>query len=242
MEWSSICSVEVAQSAAQGHGGMGREREEPDENSSYWKVNIWINNLPLLQPINSSLLKDITWHYSSSFSSYSVNSWLLPDSLTGISMVFKLKGLHFMAEIALEDELIPNSTCWKACLQPLCFSSVSNQAMPLLLPKGCTLCYVEIYSRAQINGDECFYYLLETMQMQSVGYEVREKGFIQQDRIASLGSKSNVGTFPCRYDEERGGPFPPVNMVFRTDGKRPQGSVIIETFLMSRSIIRKKSL
>lgn len=61
--------------------------------------------------------------------------------------------------------------------------------MLLFLPEGCTPCYVEIYSRAQINGDECFYYLSETMQMQSVGYEVREKGLIQQHRRASLGSK-----------------------------------------------------
>lgn len=112
--------------------------------------------------------------------------------------------------------------------------------MLLLLPKGCTLCYVEIYSRAQINGDEYFYYLHETMQMQSVGYEAGEKGLIQQDRIATLGSKSNVGTFPCRYGKERGGPFPPMNMVFWTDGERPQGSVIIEMFLMNRSNIRKK--
>lgn len=61
--------------------------------------------------------------------------------------------------------------------------------MLLLLLKGCTLCYMEIYSSTEINGGECFYYLSETMQMQTAGYEVREKGLIQQDRRASSGSK-----------------------------------------------------
>lgn len=62
-------------------------------------------------------------------------------------------------------------------------------AVLLLLPKGRTLCYVEIYSRVQISDDECFNYLSEAMQIQSVCYEVRKKDLTQQDRRTSSGSK-----------------------------------------------------
>lgn len=80
---------------------------------------------------------------------FSTSPWLL----TGISEVLRQRG-GFGKGADLQQLLLNRHMGSSLCPFP-----VSNCIVLLLLPKGCTLHYMEIYSRAQINGHECFYYL-----------------------------------------------------------------------------------
>lgn len=102
--------------------------------NSYQKEKIWINNLPSLLPVNTSLPKDITWHFSAFFQPLqSIPNFCL--TLNRNLRSFQTQG----REVALDDELTPNSSCctgmWAAvnalfqCATALCFCSHQKAAL-----------------------------------------------------------------------------------------------------------------
>lgn len=143
----NLCNGESGLAAAQVCGDMWREWGEPDQ-----KEKIWINNLPpsswsiLPSPKASPAFFSFFFNISNQFST---SAWLL----TGISEVLRQRG--GFGKGADLQQLLLNRHMGSS----LCPFLVSNCIVLLLLPKGCTLHYMEIYSRAQINGHECFYYL-----------------------------------------------------------------------------------